>query len=158
MKENSSGEERSLRDREVHLPAGTELLCPSGRQTTEVRGNQSAEPDPPLLLNPEVVSGMLPRKSNARAENTACTIRNVCEAAREKAHALAKTPQFAARCERRKVEAELSELKNLVGLRRLRLRRIKFVREQFYLAAVAQNLKRLVRFLSYRPQLIQASN
>jgi hypothetical protein len=43
-------------------------------------------------------------------------------------------------------------------LRRLRLRRIKFVREQFYLAAVAQNLKRSVRFLGARPQLIQASN
>jgi len=33
---------------------------------------------------------------------------------------------------RRKVEAPFSELKNLIGLRRLRLRRIKFVREQFY--------------------------
>jgi hypothetical protein len=28
---------------------------------------------------------------------------------------------------------------NLTGLRRLRLRKLKFVREQFYLAAVAQN-------------------
>ena len=45
--------------------------------------------------------------------------------------------------ERRKVEALFPELKNLIGLRRLRLRRIKFVREQFYLAAVAQNLERL---------------
>ena len=51
---------------------------------------------------------------------------------------------------RRKVEALFSELKNQIGLRRLRLRRIKFVREQFYLAAVAQNLKRLVRFLNMR--------
>jgi hypothetical protein len=42
-------------------------------------------------------------------------------------------------------------------LRRLRLRRIKFVREQFYLAAVAQNLKRLVRFLAARPQPAEAS-
>jgi len=33
------------------------------------------------------------------------------------------------------------------GLRRLRLRRLKFVREQFFLAAVVQNIKRLVRFL-----------
>jgi hypothetical protein len=56
------------------------------------------------------------------------------------------------------ISVVFSELKNLVGLRRLRLRRIKFVREQFYLAAVAQNLKRLVRFLGARPQLIQASN
>ena len=41
-----------------------------------------------------------------------------------------------------------AELKNQIGLRRLRLRRLKFVREQFFLAAVAQNIKRLVRFLS----------
>ena len=48
----------------------------------------------------------------------------------------------------KKVEALFAELKNLIGLRRLRLRRMKFVREQFFLAAAAQNLKRLVRFLS----------
>ena len=84
---------------------------------------------------------------------------HVCEAARQKAYALAKTPQFvAALRKRRKVEALFSELKNLIGLRRLRLRRIKFVREQFYLAAVAQNLKRLVRFLAVRPPLAEASN
>jgi hypothetical protein len=58
---------------------------------------------------------------------------------------------------RRKVEALFSELKNRIGLRRLRLRRIKFVREQFYLAAVAQNLKRLVRFLHMREQPAMAS-
>jgi hypothetical protein len=48
----------------------------------------------------------------------------------------------------RKVEALFAELKNQIGLRRLRLRRLRFVREQFFLAAVAQNIKRLVRFLS----------
>ena len=42
----------------------------------------------------------------------------------------------------KKVEALFAELKNLIGLRRLRLRRMKFVREQFFLAAAAQNLKR----------------
>ena len=40
-----------------------------------------------------------------------------------------------------------AELKNQIGLRRLRLRRLKFVREQFFVAAAAQNIKRLVRFL-----------
>ena len=74
---------------------------------------------------------------------------HTCEAARQKADEIAKTPEFAvALRKRRKVEALFSELKNLIGLRRLRLRRIKFVREQSFLAAVAQNLKRLVRFLS----------
>jgi hypothetical protein len=46
------------------------------------------------------------------------------------------------------VEALFAEMKNQVGLPRLRLRRMKFVWEQFFLAAVAQNIKRLVRFLS----------
>jgi len=44
-----------------------------------------------------------------------------------------------------------AELKNQIGLRRLRLRRMRFVREQFYLAATVQNLKRLVRLLSLKP-------
>jgi hypothetical protein len=49
------------------------------------------------------------------------------------------------------VEALFAELKNYIGLRRLTLRRMRFVREQFYLAATAQNLKRLVRFLRSKP-------
>jgi len=71
------------------------------------------------------------------------------EPARQRARELANTPQFAnAQRERKKVEALFAELKNQIGLRRLRLRRLKFVREQFFLAAAAQNIKRLVRFLS----------
>jgi len=58
------------------------------------------------------------------------------------------TPQFAkAQKQRKKVEALFAELKNQIGLRRLRLRRLKFVREQFFLAATVQNIKRLVRFI-----------
>src|SRR5262252_8599622 len=71
------------------------------------------------------------------------------EAARQHARQLAHTPEFAkAQRQRKKVEALFAELKNQIGLRRLRLRRLKFVREQFFLAATAQNLKRLVRFLA----------
>jgi hypothetical protein len=53
--------------------------------------------------------------------------------------------------QRKKVEALFAELKNQIGLRRLRSRRIKFVSEQFFMAAAAQNIKRLVRFLSQGP-------
>ena len=78
---------------------------------------------------------------------------HTCEAARQRAYEVAKTPAFAhSQRNRRKAEALLAELKNQIGLRRLRLRRMRFVREQFYLAAAVQNLKRLVRFLSFRPQ------
>ena len=49
-------------------------------------------------------------------------------------------------CRRRR----LCRLKQRMGLRRVRLRRLWNVSEQFLLAATAQNLKRLVRFLAQR--------
>ncbi len=83
---------------------------------------------------------------------------HTCEPARQRAHALARTPAFAiSQRARRKVEALFAELKNYIGLRRLRLRRMRFVREQFYLAATVQNLKRLVRFLTRRRELQTAT-
>ncbi len=78
------------------------------------------------------------------------------ESARQRAREFTTTPEFAhAQRLRKKVEALFAELKNRVGLRRLRLPRLKFVREQFFLAAVAQNIKRLVRFLN-QPQTTTA--
>jgi len=50
--------------------------------------------------------------------------------------------------QRKKVEALFAELKGRIGLHRLRLRRLNFVQEQFFMAATAQNIKRLVRFLN----------
>lgn len=71
------------------------------------------------------------------------------EPARQKARDLAPTPAYArSKRERNKIEALFSELKLRVGLRRVRLRRLWNVAEQFYWAATAQNLKRLVRFLA----------
>ena len=61
------------------------------------------------------------------------------------------TPAYArSKRERNEIEALFSELKLRVGLSRVRLRRLWNVSEQFYLAATAQNLKRLVRFLAQR--------
>ena len=49
------------------------------------------------------------------------------ETARQRARELVNTPEFAkAQRERKKVEALFAELKNQIGLRRLRLRRLKF--------------------------------
>jgi hypothetical protein len=76
---------------------------------------------------------------------------HVHEAARQRARERTTIPAFAAaQRQRRKVEALFAELKNQIGLRRVRLRRMKHVREQFFLAATAQNLKRLARFLRSR--------
>jgi transposase len=73
------------------------------------------------------------------------------EPARQIARSLAGTPAYIrSQRLRRKIEALFSELKQRLGLRRVRLRRLWNVAEQFFLAATAQNLKRLVRFLAHR--------
>ena len=65
---------------------------------------------------------------------------------------LANTPEFAkAQRQRKKVQALFAELKNQIGLRRSLPAEIEVCQEQFFpflLAAAAQNIKRLLRFLS----------
>lgn len=74
------------------------------------------------------------------------------EPARETARALAGTPAYKLSLRARyKIEALFAELKQRIRLPRVRLRRLWNVSEQFLLAATAQNLKRLVRFLAQRP-------
>ena len=66
--------------------------------------------------------------------------------------ALAGTPAYEhSRRARYRIEALFAELKQRMHLGRVRLRRVWNVAEQFLLAATAQNLKRLVRFLAQRP-------
>jgi hypothetical protein len=82
------------------------------------------------------------------------------EPARQIVRSLAGTPAYVrSQCFRRKMEGLFSELKQQLGLRRVRLRRLWNVAEQFHLAATAQNLKRLVQFLvqqQFQPELSSA--
>jgi transposase len=73
------------------------------------------------------------------------------EPARQVARALAETPDYRrSQRARYKIEALFAELKQQIKLRRVRLRRLWNVGEQFYLAATAQNLKRLVRHFAHK--------
>jgi transposase len=73
------------------------------------------------------------------------------EPARQIVRALAGTPAYKqSQRTRYKIEALFAELKQWMRMRRVRLRRTWNVAEQFLLAATAQNLKRLVRFLAQR--------
>jgi transposase len=70
------------------------------------------------------------------------------EPARQAVRALAGTPDYKrSQRARYKIEALFAELKQQIKLRRVRLRKLWNVAEQFQLAATAQNLKRLVRHL-----------
>jgi len=133
-------------DRFTHDPETNNYICPEGKRLTYVGIN---------ARNHTHVWASTPKRCRDRQQKNQCTNGDhrwlsvhIHEAARQRARDLANTPAFArSQHQRRKVEALFAELKNQIGLRRLRLRRMRFVREQFFLAATAQNLKRLVRFL-----------
>jgi len=80
------------------------------------------------------------------------------EAAREVVRSLAGTPAYErSRRARYRIEALFAELKQRMRLTRARLRRLWNVAEQFLLAATAQNLKRLVKFLAHRQAMAAQS-
>ena len=141
-------EESVFRPRAFHVrPENNRYICPAGQ---------------PLNYGGWVHRNRAYNYIGTRKKCGPCSLRPQCtsaafrgliihqnEPARQRARELVNTPEFAkAQRQRKKVEALFAELKHQIGLRRLRLRRLKFVREQFFLAATAQNIKRLVRFLS----------
>ena len=74
--------------------------------------------------------------------------RSVYEAACDRAHAIAKTEAYvASRRERKKVEMLFAHLKRILGLGKLRLRRPSGAKDEFLLAATAQNLRKLAKLI-----------
>jgi hypothetical protein len=131
----------------TYQPESNSYRCPAGEQLNYVGLN--------VRNRAHAYIGSA-KRCGACSQKTRCTSGrykylaiHMDELARQRARELANTPEFGnAQRQRKKVEALFAELKQQIGLRRLRLRRLKFVREQFFLAAAAQNIKRLVRFLS----------
>jgi transposase len=78
--------------------------------------------------------------------------RSIYEEARDVARALAKTRAFEqSRRDRKKVEMLFAHLKRILRLGRLRLRGPSGAQFEFTLAAIAQNLKRLAKFIARPP-------
>ena len=78
--------------------------------------------------------------------------RSVHEAARDVARRLAKTSRYRqSRRDRKKVEMLFAHLKRILKLDRLRLRGPNGARDEFLLAATAQNLRRMARYLATPP-------
>jgi transposase len=137
-------------ERFTYLPASNSYLCPAGEQLNYVGLNVRNRAH--AYIGSSKRCGACSQKAQCTSGRYKYLAIHMHEAARQRARELAATPAFAqAQRQRKKVEALFAELKNQIGLRRLRLRRMKFVREQFFFAAAAQNMKRLVRFLSQSP-------
>jgi transposase len=145
---------RFTRDAFRYEPQENAYYCPEGKPL-HYRGQRRSS------------QGYLYRSTEAQCQG--CPQKKVCtqgpyrrlfvhwqEPARQTVRALAGTPAYKqSQRARYKVEALFAELKQQMRLRRVRLRRTWNVAEQFLLAATAQNLKRMVRFLAQRgaPQL-----
>ena len=82
--------------------------------------------------------------------------RDIHEHARDVARSLADTEAFdQSRRERKKIEMRFAHLKRILKLGRLRLRGPRGAQDEFVLAAIAQNLRRLVSLVA-RPPPVQA--
>lgn len=74
--------------------------------------------------------------------------RSIYEGARDLARDIAKTKAYqASRCQRKKVEMLFAHLKRILKLDRLRLRGPNGARDEFHLAATAQNLRKLAKLI-----------
>ena len=133
-------------ERFTYEPENNRYICPAGQALNY--GGRSHRNRAWTYIGTRKRCGACSLRPQCTSAAFRCLVIHQHEPARQRARELANTPEFAhAQRQRKKVEALFAELKNQIGLRRLRLRRLKFVREQFFLAAVAQNIKRLVRFL-----------
>lgn len=76
---------------------------------------------------------------------------HIYEASIQKARQLNKTREYRiSQRMRKRIEELFGEAKELMGMRRAKFRRTKFVREQVLMTASAQNIKRMVKILSRR--------
>jgi hypothetical protein len=147
-----------------HYPSGDRLYYSIDKFTYDPETNSYECPKGKELkyvgIKPAVNRSHIYRSTEAKCRGCSskaeCTggrykqlVIHVEEGARQRALQRTREPAFFRhQRDRRKVEALFGELKNRIGLRRVRLRRLKHVREQFLMAATAQNLKRLVRYLA----------
>lgn len=135
--------------------------CPGGK---ELRPRQKAYRTERPLVDDE---GMM-RYRASKLDCDACALKPQCspnmparkilrsihEGARDMARDIAETDAYiTSRRERKKVEMLFAHLKRILRLDRLRLRGPNGARDEFHLAAAAQNLRKLAKLLPNGPQL-----
>jgi len=121
-------------------PAG-KLLKPSWRMRKKCPFNYRASQYDCLPC--PLKSKCCPNTANRRI------VRSPHEPARDVARALAKTEAYRqSRKDRKKVEILFAHLKRILNLDRLRLRGLYGAQDEFLLAATAQNLRRMVKWLA----------
>lgn len=123
-------------------------ICPEG-QVLHTTGQPTAE-DTTLYRARHDDCGSCARKPQCCPNTPSRKIaRSIHEDARNVARALSRTQEYdVSRRQRKKVEMLFAHLKRILKLDRLRLRGLSGAHDEFLLAATAQNLRRLVKWLA----------
>ena len=139
-----------------YAPEENGYYCPQG-QLLRYRGLGRQTQCYVYCATPTQCAGC-PQKARCTPASARRLSVNWHEPARQRVRALHATPAYArAYRTRYRIETLFGELKEQIRLRRVRLRRLWNVAEQFQLAATAQNLKRLVAYLAQAPPPRQPS-
>jgi hypothetical protein len=140
---------RFTRDAFRYEPQENACYCPEGKPLHYRGQRHSSQGD--LYRSTEAQCRGRPQKKSCTRGSYRRLFVHWQEPARQAVRALAGTPEYKrSQRARYKIEALFAELKQQIRLRRVRLRRLWNVAEQFHLAATAQNLKRLVRHLAQK--------
>ena len=131
--------------------------CPAGKSLTTT-GKPVNNGETVLYRASALDCGPCPLKSQCCPKTPGRKIpRSLYEEARDVARALAKTAAFAKSCcDRKRVEMLFAHLKRILRLGRLRLRGPRGAQDEFTLAAIAQNLRRLAKLVVRPPPAVAA--
>jgi transposase len=125
--------------------------CPAGKTLTTTRKVMN---DEQLFYRASTLDcGVCPLKMRCCPKEPARKVpRSIYEEARDVARALGKTEAFGQSCrDRKRVEMLFAHLKRILRLGRLRLRGPRGAQDEFTLAAIAQNLRRLAKLIPRPP-------
>ena len=146
-------------------PVLDSYTCPGGKLLKRYRRNFKKQ-------RPKINKDKTLRYRATQADCTACSLkahccpntlsrkvtRSVHEAARDVVRRINGTPEYRqSRKDRRKVEMLFGHLKRILKLDRLRLRGLTGAHDEFILAATAQNLRRMVKYLSQGPPMMMTA-
>jgi hypothetical protein len=132
-------------------PASDIYLCPGGKQ---LRTSGTVHNDKMLLYRASRRDcGICPLKPQCCPKEPSRKIpRDIHERARDVARSFVGSEDFEqSRRERKKIEMRFAHLKRILRLDRLRLRGPRGAQDEFVLAAIAQNLRRLAKLVARPP-------
>jgi transposase len=153
--DKSKREDGTFSREEFHYDAGTDIyVCPTGKTLT-TSGTLVNDGTTLLYRGSTRDCASCPLKVRCCPNTPVRKVpRSIYERARDVARSLAGTEAFErSRHERKRIEMRFAHLKRILRLGRLRLRGPRGAQDEFGLAAIAQNLRRLAKLVTAPPAL-----